>query len=123
METRKDEKKRTTCCKLLEVPSDTKEITIAPKIAEQLDLRGLVAVGDAMQTQRELSAKIVAEGGDYLWLVKESQKEVLKDLDILFNEPEPVAKGFSPHPPDFRQLPKPKMEKGHGKSLYSHWHF
>lgn len=99
----------------LEVPNETNEITIAPKIVEQIDLRGLVVVGDAMQTQRELSAKIVAEGGDYLWLVKESQKEILKDLDILFNEPEPVAPGCSPHPTDFRQLPKPKVEKGHGR--------
>jgi hypothetical protein len=69
----------------LEVASSTNEITVAPKIVEQIDLRGLVVVGDAIQTQRELSVKIVAEGGDYLWLVKESQKEVRKDLDILFN--------------------------------------
>lgn len=97
----------------LAVPNTTNEITVAPKIVEQIDLRGMVVVGDAMQTQRELSVKIVAEGGDYLWLVKESQKEVLKDLNILFNEPEPVTPGFSPHPTDFRTYQK--TEKGHGR--------
>jgi predicted transposase YbfD/YdcC len=88
------------------------EIVAAPKVLQQLDLRGLVVTGDAMQTQRELSVEIVAGGGDYLWFVKGNQPQVLTDLEILF-EPEPTPKGGSPYPTDFRSYRQ--IDKGHGR--------
>jgi len=74
------------------VENKENEIVAAPKVLAQLDLRGLVVTGDAMQTQRELSVQIVAGGGDYLWLVKGNQPQLQTDLEILF-EPEPTSPG------------------------------
>ncbi len=88
------------------------EIVAAPKLLRQLDLRGLVVTGDAMQTQRQLSVEIVAGGGDYLWFCKENQKDLLADVQILF-EPEPVAPGCSPNPTDFRSATE--FTKAHGR--------
>ncbi|NNJ10394.1 ISAs1 family transposase [Chloroflexales bacterium ZM16-3] len=50
------------------------EIVAVPKLLKQLDLTGMVVVGDAMQAQRELSIQVVEAQGDYLWFVKENQK-------------------------------------------------
>jgi predicted transposase YbfD/YdcC len=94
------------------VESKENEIVAAPKVLQQIDLRGLVVVGDAMQTQRELSVEIVAGGGDYLWLVKGNQPQVLTDLELLF-EPEPTPPGGSPYPTDFRTYRQ--VDKGHGR--------
>ncbi len=40
------------------------EIVVVPTLLAQLDLQGTVVVGDAMQTQRDLSIQIVETGGD-----------------------------------------------------------
>jgi hypothetical protein len=56
------------------------EITMAPTILAALDLRGKVVAGDAMYAQKKLSGQIVANGGDYLWLVKGNQPGVYLSL-------------------------------------------
>ncbi len=94
------------------VENKANEIVTAPKVLEQLDLRGLVVTGDALQTQRQLSVEIVGGGGDYLWFVKHNQPELRRELEILF-EPEPTPVGGSPYPTDFRQYRQ--VEKGHGR--------
>ncbi len=88
------------------------EIVVAPKVLANIDLRGMVVVGDAMFCQRELSVQIVGRGGDYLWIVKGNQKGVLEDIELLFEEP-PVAPGCSPLPTDFEEYEQ--WEKGHGR--------
>jgi predicted transposase YbfD/YdcC len=50
------------------------EITVAPKLLDELDLRGKVVAGDALYVQKKLSVEIVKRGGDYLWIVKGNQK-------------------------------------------------
>lgn len=52
----------------VEVDSKEKEneIKAAPKLLQQLDLRGRVVSGDVMFAQRKLSVQIMARGGDYL---------------------------------------------------------
>ena len=56
----------------IEVGCKENEIVAAPKLLEQLDLTGMVVVGDAMQCQRELSVKVVSKKGDFLWFLKEN---------------------------------------------------
>ncbi|HTD20571.1 MAG TPA: ISAs1 family transposase, partial [Ktedonobacteraceae bacterium] len=51
-----------------------REITFAPALLRQIDLRGVVVSGDAMFDRRSLSSKIVQAHGDYLWTVKENEK-------------------------------------------------
>lgn len=66
------------------------ELSAAPRLLQTLDLRGKVVVGDAMFTQRELSAQIVAGGGEYVWVVKDNQPETRAAIATLFQEPEGV---------------------------------
>lgn len=51
----------------------------------EVDLRGKVVMGDALQTQREVCEQIVAGGGDYLFPVKENQPTLLSDLVDAFS--------------------------------------
>jgi predicted transposase YbfD/YdcC len=99
---------------LLEVEVETKEneIVAAPKLLRQLDLRGKVVTGDAMQTQRQLSIEIVTAGGDYLWIATDNQPELHQSIAHLF-EPEPVTPGFAPTPTDFQTAVT--FNKGHGR--------
>jgi predicted transposase YbfD/YdcC len=87
------------------------EIVVAPKLLQALDLRGKVVVGDAMQTQRALSAQIVAAGGEYVWLVKDNQPTTRQAIEFLFT-PAPKAPGFSV-PLDFRTTHT--VQKRHGR--------
>jgi predicted transposase YbfD/YdcC len=89
------------------------EISIAPKVLAQIDLRGMVVVGDAMVAQKSLSVQIVGAGGDFVWIVKGNQKGVLADIAILVEEAEPVTAGFSANPTDFESYSA--VEKGHGR--------
>jgi predicted transposase YbfD/YdcC len=66
------------------------EISAAPRVLRALDLRGKVVVGDALFTQRELSVQIVAEGGEYVWFVKDNQPETRAAIEALFQEQERV---------------------------------
>jgi predicted transposase YbfD/YdcC len=95
------------------VESKENEIVAAPKVLAELDLRGMVVVGDAMFCQRKLSAQIVQGGGDYLWVVKENQKGVLEDLEILFEEEMLPTGCFSAEPTDFEVYEQ--WDKGHGR--------
>lgn len=54
-----------------------------------MDLRARVVTGDALFCQRDLSQRIVAAGGAYLWTVKENQPTLLADLVTLFALPPP----------------------------------
>jgi predicted transposase YbfD/YdcC len=95
-----------------EVASKENEIPAAPRVLERLDLREGVVVGDAMHTQRRLSAQIVAEGGDYVWVVKENQPQLRDDIVAAF-QPVPCVPGFHP---GFRDHPTAEtLDKGHGR--------
>jgi predicted transposase YbfD/YdcC len=96
----------------LAVESKENEIVAAPALLGQLDLRGTIVTGDAMQTQRALSVQVVEGGGDYVWKVKENQPNLLTDVQILF-EAEPVAAGCAPYPSDFEVAHQ--VSKGHGR--------
>jgi len=71
----------------VEVGTKENEITAAPRLLSALDLRGRVVCGDAMFTQRELSVQILAQGGDYIWFVKENQPQLLADVAQFFVPP------------------------------------
>ncbi len=94
------------------VANKENEIVAAPKVLASLDLRGKIVVGDAMQTQRELSVQIVAAGGDYIWLAKDNQPTLRSDIEQWF-APETHVKGFSPGVKDFQQART--IDKGHGR--------
>jgi predicted transposase YbfD/YdcC len=54
------------------VDSKSNEITAIPLLLELLDLKGTTVTIDAMGCQKEIAAKIVAGGGDYLLALKDN---------------------------------------------------
>jgi predicted transposase YbfD/YdcC len=90
----------------------TNEIGVAPTLLRALDLRGKVVVGDALHTQRALSAQILAAGGDYLWTAKENQPMLHADIEAVFTgDDRTVAGGRVPR--DLRTART--LDKGHGR--------
>jgi len=96
----------------VEVEEGENEITAAPRLLESFDLRGKVVTGDAMLAQRGLSVQIVEGGGEYIWAVKENQRQLREDIATLF-EPEECIKGFSPAVQGFGRAET--TDKGHGR--------
>lgn len=96
----------------LAVDHKENEIVVVPTLLAQLDLTGMVVVGDAMQTQRQLSTQIVEAGGDYLWFVKDNQPTVHADIERLFT-PLPSPPGTSEEPTDFTTAYQ--IDQAHGR--------
>lgn len=87
------------------------EIVVAPKLLECLDLRDKVVIGDAMQTQRQLSIQIVAGEGDFVWIVKDNQANTRKAIEQLF-APEQPRPGFGCPAMDFRSAKTTEKQAG-----------
>ena len=94
------------------VANHENELVAAPKLLAQLDLRGRVVSGDAMFTQRNLSVQVTAQGGDYLWFVKENQPTLYEDIQRFFTVPE-TRPGWSR--PPLPQTMATHWHKGHGR--------
>jgi len=94
------------------VDSKENEIVAAPKALERLPLAGKIVTGDAMHTQRAISAHIVERGGDYLWPVKENQERLYQDIQRLF-APDKPKPGFGKIATDFQSAQK--VNCGHGR--------
>lgn len=62
------------------VDGKSNEITAIPKLLELLDLRGALVTIDAMGCQKDIAAKIVEGGGDYVLAVKGNQEHLLDDI-------------------------------------------
>jgi DDE_Tnp_1-associated/Transposase DDE domain len=61
------------------VDEKSNEITAIPQLLELLDLHGALVTIDAMGCQKEIAAKIVAGGGDYVLAVKDNHPHLLED--------------------------------------------
>ena len=96
----------------LAVSGQANELTVAPTLLAQLDLAGLIVTGDALFAQRNLSAQIIAAGGDYVWTVKANQPALLDDIRWLFA---PLRAGERAQDYDWRSPPAPDVTKGHGR--------
>lgn len=53
------------------------EITAIPKLLELIDIKGCIVTIDAMGCQKDIAAKIVEGGGDYILSVKDNQPTLL----------------------------------------------
>jgi len=99
------------------VESKENEITAAPRLLTELDIKGRIICGDAMFTQRELSVQVVAQGGDYIWFVKDNQPQLRADVEQFF-VPARRAKGW--HIPQLPRTTAQKKEKAHGRIEHRH---
>ena len=93
---------------------DTKEneIVAAPQALERVPVAGKIVTGDAMHTQRAISAAIVERGGDYLWPVKENQPQLYQAIQRLFAPDQPKP-GFGKIATDFHSTTQ--VNAGHGR--------
>src|SRR3954451_10677059 len=66
------------------VDDKSNEITAIPRLLELLDLSGALVTIDAMGCQKEIAARIVSGGGDYILAVKDNQPHLHQDLDDAF---------------------------------------
>ncbi len=68
----------------MNVEKKGREITFAPSLLKQIDLRGVVVSGDVMFDRRALSLKVIQAHGDYLWTVKDNEALLRQDIEVLF---------------------------------------
>jgi hypothetical protein len=76
------------------VDGKTNEHKAALELLGVLPLAGKVVTGDAMFCHRDVCAKVLEGGGDYLWTVKDNQPRLHFDIAALFAE----SAAFSPLP-------------------------
>lgn len=67
-----------------EVAGKENEIVVAPQVLRQVNLCGVIVIGDAMHTQRAASLQIVQDGGDYVWFAKDNQPRTRWAIEKLF---------------------------------------
>jgi predicted transposase YbfD/YdcC len=90
------------------------ELAVAYRLIQHIDWEGKVLTGDALYCQRCLCAALRRAGGDYLFLVKGNQPQLLEDLRVLFAPPTPTKRageGVLRLPEQHAQT----TEKGHGR--------
>ncbi len=94
----------------LQVGEKTNEITEVPRLLELLDIKGDVVTADAMNCQKEIAAKIMEKGADYILALKGNQptmeEEVKAYFDDMSKNREEAAKAADWASP---------VEKGHGR--------
>ncbi len=83
----------------LATEAKSNEITAIPKLLELLDVDGATVTIDAEGCQKEIAAKIVAGGGDYVLALKANQSTMYEEVKLLFDEF--IAKGFGDMAHDF----------------------
>lgn len=90
------------------VPDKSNEIPAARQQLAKVDLCDKTVLGDALHTQVATTQQILFEGGgDYLWTVKENQKELVQTLATLLT---PTA--FSPSAHGAEPGPEPGTQPG-----------
>ena len=68
------------------VAEKSNEIPAIPKLLELLDINGALVTIDAMGCQKEIAAKIVERGGDYVLPVKDNQPTLLAEIQDCFEK-------------------------------------
>jgi predicted transposase YbfD/YdcC len=96
----------------VEVGRKENEITKASKTLERVKIAQKVITGDAMHTQRGISAQIIEAEADYVWPVKENQPRLHQNIRSLF-APEYPKPGFGKIPTDF--ISAQTVNKAHGR--------
>ena len=94
------------------VETKESEVTAAPRVLKQVNLAGKIVTGDALHTQRAISAQILEAHGQYLWPVKENQQRLHNDIQHLFETDQPKP-GFGKIQTDFET--GRQVSYGHGR--------
>ena len=87
------------------------EIVKASQALKQVEIAQKVVTGDAIHTQRGISARIIEAKANYVWPVKENQPRLHQNIRSLF-APEYPKPGFGKIPTDFISVQT--VNKAHG---------
>ncbi len=68
------------------VADKSSEITAIPELLDLLTVKGAVVTIDAMGYQREIAAKIIEKGADYVLALKGNQGSLRDDVEVFFTE-------------------------------------
>jgi predicted transposase YbfD/YdcC len=90
------------------------ELTGAPQLLDCIDWQGRILTGDALYCQVGLCEAVLADGGDYLLVVKGNQPELLADLELLFEAPE-MQSAEQAKLAQFDYRAANTIDKGHGR--------
>jgi predicted transposase YbfD/YdcC len=69
------------------VDGKSNEIKAIPELLNMLNLKGATVSIDAMGTQKEIAARIVEKGGDYVLALKGNQTSLHADAKLFFADP------------------------------------
>jgi predicted transposase YbfD/YdcC len=75
-----------------EAQKQKSELAVAGRLIQHIDWKGKVLTGDALYCQRSLCAALRQAGGDYLFLIKGNQPQLLEDVRLLFAPPAPAKR-------------------------------
>ena len=88
----------------LKVNDKSNEITAVPKLLELLVLEGAIVTTDALNCQKDIAAKIIDKGADYVLALKENHPNLYTDVELFFKT----------HAERCESTEK-EVEKGHGR--------
>ena len=91
------------------VEEKSNEITAIPRLLELLDLRGALVSIDVLGCQKDIAAKIVERGGDYVLTVKGNQEQLKSDIIDSF------VKAYDHDCQGVRYQKYETAEEGHGR--------
>ena len=87
------------------VDDNTNEMKAVETVLQQIGLRGRLLTMEALLTQRHVAQTIVEGGGDYVMIVKDTQRQLQAEVELVFTLP----------PGDDRQESTRTVEVGHGR--------
>jgi len=91
------------------VADKSNEITAIPELLDLLTVKGAIVTIDAMGCQKEIAAKIIEQGADYLLALKGNQGSLRDDVELFFTEQK--ERGFA----DAAMSRHETLEKSHGR--------
>jgi predicted transposase YbfD/YdcC len=97
------------CIGQLKVDDKSNEITAIPELIELLDLKKCVVTADALNTQKEVAAKIKRAGADYVLPVKGNHAGLYDDIKLFFDDA--IRKDFRGVDADHVET----LDKDHGR--------
>ena len=78
------------------VEDKSNEITAVPQLLKMLCLKGVVVTADALNCQREITAQVIEQGGDYVLALKANQGTLFADVQLFVDDPKtPLARAES----------------------------
>ena len=89
----------------VKVADRSNEITAIPRLLRMLEVSGCIVTIDAMGCQKEIAAKVVESGADYILSVKNNQPQLYED----------IAETFTHSPESLSQDYFETVDKGHSR--------